>query len=122
MHSSRHPPTHPPTSPCPPTHFTIMQVWRGKDTSAAAIAASGLLRLSRLVPAADEARRRRYWDAGAGLVAALADGHLGWHQERPRLESLLANGTYHVPKGEGLGVGLIWGELVGSLWMCEVAC
>lgn len=83
------------------------QVWRGKDTSAGAIAASGLLHLSSLVP--EQSRKQTYREAGAALFAALADGYLGL-QADPPLESLLANGTFHVPKKDGLDVGLIWGE------------
>lgn len=75
-----------------------------KDSSAAAIAASGLLRLGAL---ADEPR---YTEAGVELLAALADGYLGWEgPQEQRVEALLREGSFNVPAGH-YGTGLIWGD------------
>lgn len=76
------------------------QPW--KDTSAAAIAASGLVRLGQLT------NSQNYTDAAAALVAALADNYLGWEGPQP-VEALLRNGTFSVPGGHH-STGLIWGD------------
>lgn len=76
------------------------QLW--KDTSAAAIAASGLVRLGQLT------NSQNYTDAAAALVAALADNYLGWEGPQP-VEALLRNGTFSVPGGHH-STGLIWGD------------
>lgn len=79
---------------------SLPQPW--KDSSAAAIAASGLLRLGQLTGSAN------YTDAGAALVEALADGYMGWQGPKP-LESILREGTFNAPKGSH-STGLIWGD------------
>jgi len=76
------------------------QAW--KDSSAAAIAASGLARLGQLTGS------QNYTDAAAALVAALAEGYLGWEGPQP-VEALLRNGAFSVPGGHH-STGLIWGD------------
>ncbi|KAL4448133.1 hypothetical protein ABPG75_005352 [Micractinium tetrahymenae] len=78
-----------------------VQPW--KDSSAAAIAASGLLRLG---PLAEEPL---YTAAGAQHVASLADGYLGWEGGGQRVAAVLRNGTFNAPKGLH-STGLSWGD------------
>ena len=77
------------------------------DSSAAAIAASGLWNLSRL--AASRSRQMLYRQAAIDIVAALtmpeylASGTSGW-------EGILKRGVYHHHKGLGVDESVAWGE------------
>lgn len=74
-----------------------------KDTSAAAIAASGMLRLGELTG------YEKYTTTGIKLVEALASKYLGWQLPGQQVESVLRNGTFNVPFDHH-STGLIWGD------------
>jgi unsaturated chondroitin disaccharide hydrolase len=67
------------------------------DSSAAAIAAQGLLRLGRYLRQRQAARARRYWQAGLTVMRTLtAEPYLS---VSPRHEGLLLHSVYHRPNG-----------------------
>lgn len=76
-----------------------------RDTSAGAIAASGLLELADLVPA-DE--RRIYANAAERILHSLAERYATW--DRPEHEAILVEGTGHKPAGQNINVSLIYGD------------
>jgi unsaturated chondroitin disaccharide hydrolase len=79
------------------------------DTSASAIAASGLMNLSRLTE--DAECGRKYLECGLRTVDILASHHIGADRgEEDRWEGILRNGVYHIHKGLGVGESVIWGE------------
>jgi unsaturated chondroitin disaccharide hydrolase len=77
------------------------------DSSAGAIAASGLLDLAGLT--SDPGRSRRYREGALGLLDALAtDRYVAW--EEPGWEGLLKHGVYHMHKGLGVDESVMWGD------------
>jgi unsaturated chondroitin disaccharide hydrolase len=74
------------------------------DTSAAAIAASGMLRLSRLVDPAQAAKLRTHADT---LLRTLLEHKL---ETDPQAQGLLRGGTYHRHKGWGVDAYFICGD------------
>ncbi|HJZ82050.1 MAG TPA: hypothetical protein VKD91_16950, partial [Pyrinomonadaceae bacterium] len=87
------------------------------DTSAAAIAASGLMNLSRLTE--DGERSKAYLECALRTVNTLASRHLGepaagrepgLENGQPAWEGILRNGVYHIHKGLGVGESVMWGE------------
>jgi unsaturated chondroitin disaccharide hydrolase len=66
------------------------------DSSAAAIAAQGLLRLGHYLRRRDAARARRYWQAGLTVVDALTGEP---YLSSGRHEGLLLHSVYHRPNG-----------------------
>lgn len=74
-----------------------------KDSSAAAIAANGLLRL------ADAAGDPEYLEAAYEILSALASGYLSSEALPPQPASILVHGTANVPAGE-FDTGLIYGD------------
>jgi unsaturated chondroitin disaccharide hydrolase len=78
---------------------------RFKDSSAGACAASALLELAELVPAAEAPAYRRW---GRELLASL-NAHCGaW--DRREEEGLLLHGTGHWPERRNVDVSLIYGD------------
>ena len=77
-----------------------------KDTSAGAVAAGGLLRLSRET---DKARATKYRDAAVQMLHALAAGYLSAAAAPPQPAAILANGTAHAMKGDW-GTGTSYGD------------
>ena len=76
------------------------------DTSAAAIAASGLFQLAGLSgdsPRAGFTNRRRN-----RIVATLCRNYLG--EGTPGWEGILKGGVYHIHKGLGVNESVMWGE------------
>jgi unsaturated chondroitin disaccharide hydrolase len=76
------------------------------ESSAAAIAASGLLQLAALVP--DPTRAQRYRDYGYGILRTLCRAPFlsdegGW-------EGILKHGSYHQAKGLGVDESVMWGD------------
>jgi unsaturated chondroitin disaccharide hydrolase len=76
------------------------------DTSAAAIAASGLLRLSRLLH--DPVKGHFYWCTATHILRTLCENHLG--EGDPDYEGILKGGVYHVHKDLGVDESVMWGE------------
>lgn len=76
------------------------------DTSAAAIAAGGLLRLSKLLP--DRAKADLYRSFALRTLDALCRKHLAGND--PAWEGILKGGVYHIHKQLGVGESVMWGE------------
>lgn len=75
------------------------------DTSAGAIAASGLIELSKLVPAAESGL---YLESAKRMLAALSERYATW--EQPEHEAILTHGTGNKPQNKNIGVSLIYGD------------
>ena len=99
--------THSPSDGIPPWDFNApAESRRMVDTSAAAIAAAGMLRISRL--AADPIRGQYYRGTAIRILRTLCDKYLarnsdGW-------EGVLKGGVYHLHKGLGVNESVIWGD------------
>jgi unsaturated chondroitin disaccharide hydrolase len=76
------------------------------DTSAAAIAASGLLKLCRLIP--DPIKGHFYWTTALRILRSLSEHHLGL--QTPGWEGILKGGVYHIHKDLGVNESVMWGE------------
>jgi unsaturated chondroitin disaccharide hydrolase len=76
------------------------------DTSAAAVAASGLLKLAEVTP--DIPRGRLYRAAALHTVKSLCMRHLA--KDDPDWEGILKGGVYHIHKGLGVDESVMWGE------------
>jgi unsaturated chondroitin disaccharide hydrolase len=76
------------------------------DTSASAIAASGLLNLARLAP--NFAQRQAYRDCALITLDALSDEFLGDGDDG--WEGILRGGVYHIHKDLGVDESVMWGE------------
>jgi unsaturated chondroitin disaccharide hydrolase len=76
------------------------------DTSAAAIAASGLLQLSRLTT--DSAKAGIYTATARRILATLCTEYLA--ESDPAWEGILKGGVYHVHKKLGVNESVMWGE------------
>lgn len=75
-----------------------------RDSSAGACAASGLLELARLAPAADAGI---FQDAAIEIVRALDTRCSAWDTDE---EGILRLGTGHVPEDQNIHVSLIYGD------------
>lgn len=76
------------------------------DTSAAAIAASGLFQLAGL--AADPARGHLYDQIARHILRTLCTRHLA--EGTPHWEGILKGGVYHLHKNLGVNESVMWGE------------
>jgi unsaturated chondroitin disaccharide hydrolase len=76
------------------------------DTSAAAIAASGLLRLCRLLQ--DPVKGHHYWSLAIRILRSLCEQYLA--KKDKKWEGILKGGVYHLPKELGVDESVIWGE------------
>jgi unsaturated chondroitin disaccharide hydrolase len=74
-----------------------------RDSSAAAIAASGLLELAAGLPDG-----RRYRDAAGRILDSLIAGYST--AGHPHANALLRHGVYDKPKGIGVDEGTLWGD------------
>jgi unsaturated chondroitin disaccharide hydrolase len=81
------------------------------DTSAAAICASGLLRLCRLTP--DPLKGHLYWSTAVHILRSLCEKHLA--KGDAKWEGVLKGGVFHVNKGLGVDESVMWGEY----YFCE---
>jgi unsaturated chondroitin disaccharide hydrolase len=76
------------------------------DTSAAAIAAGGLLQLARML--ADPAKGQFYRTTALRILKTLCEKHLA--QSDPDWEGILKGGVYHLHKKLGVDESVMWGE------------
>ena len=91
----------------PPWDFNAPAESRGLvDTSAAAIAASGLLRLCRLLP--DPMKGHFYWSTAVLILRTLCEKHLAKNDKK--WAGILKGGVFHLPKELGVDESVIWGE------------
>jgi unsaturated chondroitin disaccharide hydrolase len=98
---------HTPDDGVPPWDYDAPDETRAlRDTSAAAIAASGLFDLARLVP--DRAVGRYYEAMARHILTTLSSRYLG--ENSPEWEGILKGGVYHVHKNLGVNESVMWGE------------
>lgn len=76
------------------------------DTSAAAIAASGLLRLCRMLP--DPVKGFYYWSSALHILRTLCEKHTA--RDDPQWEGILKGGVYHLHKNLGVNESVMWGD------------
>ena len=76
------------------------------DTSAAAIAASGLLRLCRMLP--DPVKGFYYWSSALHILRTLCEKFTA--RNDPHWEGILKGGVYHIHKNLGVNESVMWGE------------
>jgi unsaturated chondroitin disaccharide hydrolase len=99
--------THTPADGVPPWDFNAAgESRRLLDTSAAAIAASGLLRLCRLIH--DPVKGHFYWTTAMRILRSLCEKHLG--RSVDGWEGILRGGVYHYHKNLGVNESVMWGE------------
>jgi unsaturated chondroitin disaccharide hydrolase len=99
--------THSPSDGVPPWDFNAaVETRKLLDTSAAAIAASGLLRLCRLVP--DPMKGHLYWTSALRILRALCEKHIAAHT--PGWGGILKGSVYHLHRGLGVNESVIWGD------------
>jgi unsaturated chondroitin disaccharide hydrolase len=77
-----------------------------RDSSAAAIAACGLLDIAALT--SDRSRAERYAEAGRATVESLAARYTS--EDRPNEQGVLLHAVYHRPRNHGVDCSLIWGD------------
>jgi unsaturated chondroitin disaccharide hydrolase len=98
---------HTPADGVPPWDFDAPEESRHLvDTSAAAIAASGLLQLSKL---SGDALKARFYDQTARHVLSTLCRHY-LAQSTPAWEGILKGGVYHLHKNLGVNESVMWGE------------
>jgi unsaturated chondroitin disaccharide hydrolase len=99
--------THTPANGVPPWDFNAPPENRTLvDTSAAAVAASGLLRLCRIVN--DPMKGHFYWSTAIQILRTLCTQYLA--SGDPKWEGILKGGVYHIHKGLGVDESVMWGE------------
>jgi unsaturated chondroitin disaccharide hydrolase len=99
--------THTPADGVPPWDFQAPSESRKLvDTSAAAIAAAGLLRMCRLVP--DPMKGHLYWTTALRILRALCEDYLADRSEG--WEGILKGGVYHVHRDLGVNESVMWGD------------
>lgn len=99
--------THTPTAGVPPWDYNAPVEERSLlDTSSAAIAASGMLRLCRLV--SDPLKGHLYWSTAIHILRTLCTHYVPFSE--PGWEGVLKGGVYHLSKGLGVSESVMWGE------------
>lgn len=99
--------THTPADGVPPWDYNAPPENRSLvDTSAAAIAAAGMLRLCRDMP--DPMKGHFYWSTAIHILRTLSTKYLA--SADPAWEGVLKGGVYHVHKGLGVDESVMWGE------------
>jgi unsaturated chondroitin disaccharide hydrolase len=98
---------HTPGDGVPPWDFDAPEESRNLvDTSAAAIAASGLFQLAGL--SGDALKGKFYQQTAHRIVAGLCRNYLG--EGTPGWEGILKGGVYHLHKNLGVNESVMWGE------------
>jgi len=98
---------HTPNDGVPPWDYDAPEESRKLlDTSAAAIAASGLFQLAKL--SADPVKGQFYDQAARTCLNSLCAHHTGAGD--PDWEGILKGGVYHIHKGLGVNESVMWGE------------
>ena len=99
-----------PESLVPPWDFDVPEgPDRIDDSSAAAIAASGLWDLAELTAPDDPVRGHRYRDASLTILDTLcSDQYLA--RSTPGWEGVLKHGVYHIHKNLGVDESVMWGD------------
>jgi unsaturated chondroitin disaccharide hydrolase len=98
---------HTPAGGVPPWDFDAPEESRKLvDTSAAAIAASGLFQLAAL--SGDAIKGQFYQQTARRIVATLCRNYLG--ESTPGWEGILTRGVYHIHKNLGVNESVMWGE------------
>lgn len=99
--------THTNSDGLPPWDFQAPQDGRRLvDTSAAAIAASALLRLCRMLP--DPVKGFYYWSCALHILKTLCENHTAVND--PEWEGILKGGVYHMQKDLGVNESVMWGD------------
>ncbi|HYL37489.1 MAG TPA: glycoside hydrolase family 88 protein [Bryobacteraceae bacterium] len=99
--------THSNADGTPPWDFNAPpETRRLLDTSASAIAASGLLRLCRLL--GDPIKGHFYYSTAILILRTLCEKHLA--KKDKKWEGILKGGVYHLPKELGVDESVMWGE------------
>jgi unsaturated chondroitin disaccharide hydrolase len=99
--------THTPAGGVPPWDYNAPAENRSLvDSSAAAIAAAGMLRLCRVI--ADPMKGHFYWSTGIHILRTLCAKFLA--SADPDWEGILKGGVYHIHKGLGVDESMIWGD------------
>ena len=98
---------HPPHHGIPPNDWDEPDPVLPYESSAAAIAASGLWDLSHLT--GDPARGRLYRQAAVQILDTLTTPEF-LAVETPGWEGILKHGIYHQPKGLGVDESVMWGD------------
>ncbi len=99
--------THTPSDGIPPWDYNAPPENRSViDSSAAAIAAAGLLQLCRLI--SDPMKGHFYWSTAIHILRNLCTSHLAIGE--PEWEGVLKGGVYHIHKGLGVDESVMWGE------------
>ena len=99
-----------PESFVPPWDFDVLEgPDRIDDSSAAAIAASGLWNLAALVESREPARAKRYRNVTLTILDSLCTDHyLAW--TTPGWEGVVKHGVYHFHKNLGVDESVMWGD------------
>jgi unsaturated chondroitin disaccharide hydrolase len=106
---------HTPAHGVPPNDYDEPNPTLPYESSAAAIAASGLLQLAGLTP--DGLRARLYCEYALTILDTLCTPEFLAH-ETPGWEGLLKHGMYHQRKGLGVDESVMWGDhfFLEALW------
>lgn len=98
---------HTPVDGVPPWDYNAPNDSRKQvDTSAAAIAAAGMLRLSRLL--SDPVKGHFYWSTALRILRTLCEKYTA--DGDPQWEGVLKGGVYHIHKNLGVNESVMWGE------------
>ena len=99
--------THTPGDGIPPWDYNAPAENRSVvDSSGAAIASAGLLRLCRLT--SDPMKGHFYWSTAIHILRSLCTKFLAIAD--PNWEGILKGGVYHIHKGLGVDESVMWGE------------
>jgi unsaturated chondroitin disaccharide hydrolase len=99
--------THTPADGVPPWDYNAPVEHRSLiDSSAAAIAAAGLMRLCRHI--ADPMKGHFYWSTAIHILRTLCTKYLA--AQDPQWEGVLKGGLYHLHKDMGVDESVMWGD------------